>query len=110
GQDLLGGPLVIDVPQDQPSTNGWVQIDNTSLGSLILPEDATSVRIEFRKGSQATGTVYLDDVFVRKADPNAEGWEGDFFNANVDAGGGWYYWWPDFPRGLAGCRPIRSLR
>ena len=102
GQDLLGGPLVIDVPQDQPSTNGWVQIDNTSLGSLILPEDATSVRIAFRKGSQATGTVYLDDVFVRKADPNAEGWEGDFFNANVDVSGGWYYWWPDFPRGLAG--------
>jgi uncharacterized protein YeaC (DUF1315 family)/predicted outer membrane lipoprotein len=102
GEDLLGGPLVIDVPQDQASTNGWVQIDNTSLGSLVLPEDAVSVRIAFRKGSQATGVVYLDDVFVRKADPNAPGWEGDFFNANVDVGGGWYYWWPDFPRGLEG--------
>ncbi|GBD02102.1 T9SS type A sorting domain-containing protein [Rhodothermus bifroesti] len=100
GQDLLGGPLVLDVPQQEASTNGWVRIDNASLGSLVLPEDAASVRIVFRKGSQATGVVYLDDVFVRKVDAGAPGWEGDFFNANMDVSGGWYYWWPDFPRGL----------
>jgi hypothetical protein len=102
GTDLLGQPLAIDLPQDAASTGGWVQIDNTALGSLTLPGDAASARITFRKGAGATGTAYLDDVFLRKADPEAEGWPGGFFNTNMDMGEGWYYWWPDFDQGLEG--------
>ncbi|MFW5972527.1 MAG: T9SS type A sorting domain-containing protein [Bacteroidota bacterium] len=100
GADLLGEPLVLDLPQDQASTGGWVEIDNTAIGSLSLPGDATSARISFRKGADATGTAYLDDLFLRKADPEAEGWPGGFFNTNMDMGDGWYYWWPDFDQGL----------
>jgi hypothetical protein len=100
--DLLGEPLVIDLPQGQASTGGWVAIDNTSLGSLVLPENATSARITFRKGASTTGAAYLDDLFIRKADPQADGWPGGFFNTNVDMGAGWYYWWPDFDLGLEG--------
>ncbi len=101
GTDLLGGPLVIDVPQATPTTGGWVEISNASQGAITLPgaQAAKSVRITLRKGAGATGAVYLDDVFIRKADPNAAGWQGDFFNANVDAGDTWYYWWSDFSSG-----------
>ncbi len=101
GTDLLGGPLVIDVPQDGATTGGWVEISNESLGAIALPGEqaAKSARITLRKGANATGTVYMDDLFLRKADPNAAGWQGDFFNPNVDAGDTWYYWWSDFGSG-----------
>jgi hypothetical protein len=92
GADLLGGPVVIDVPQDAATSDGWVKIDNTSIGALTLPANAPSARITFRKGANATGTAYLDDVFITS---------GDWFNPNVDAGDTWYYWWEGFPLGLA---------
>ena len=95
GTNLLGGELAIDLPQDAASTTGWVEIDNTALGVLTLPEDATHATIEFRKGANATGSAWLDDLFIRT--PSAE-WPGDIHNANLDAGDTWYYYWDGFPR------------
>ncbi len=101
GVDLLGGPLVLDVPQDQASSGGWVEISSASLGAITLPGEqaAKSAKITFRKGASATGTAYLDDVYLRKADPAADGWSGGWFNPNADAGDTWYYWWADFDVG-----------
>jgi hypothetical protein len=104
GTDVLGEPLVLDVPQTEATTGGWVELSSAALGAITLPSEqaAKSARVTFRKGSGATGTVYLDDVFIRKADPEAEGWSGDFFNANVDASDTWYYWWNNFSGGEEG--------
>ncbi|MCS7155945.1 MAG: T9SS type A sorting domain-containing protein [Bacteroidetes bacterium] len=101
GRDVLGGPVILDVPQAQASTGGWVEISSRRLGPIIFPGEkaARRARITFRKGANATGTVYLDDVFIRKVNPSVEGWPGDFFNANMDVPEGWYYWWLDFPLG-----------
>lgn len=98
GVDLLGAPLVIDVPQDEASSEGWVRIDNTSIGSLSLPESAPSARITVRKGENATGTVYTDDLFLHNVDEEAGG-PGGWFNPNMDAGDTWYYWWDGFEVG-----------
>ncbi len=100
GTDLLGEPLVLDVPQDQATSGDWVEISNLQVGPLTLPEDATSVRITFRKGASATGTAYLDDLFVRNAGEGGD-WPGGFFNTNMDAGDTWYYWWDGFDTGNA---------
>lgn len=93
--------MILDVPQAQASTGGWVEISSRRLGPIIFPGEkaARRARITFRKGANATGTVYLDDVFIRKVNPSVEGWPGDFFNANMDVPEGWYYWWLDFPLG-----------
>ena len=95
GTDLLGGPVVLDLPQDAASSGGWVELSSLSLGAIALPSEkaATSVRITFRKGANATGTAYFEDIFIRKADDTVEGWAGDWFNANMDSGDDWYYWW-----------------
>jgi hypothetical protein len=94
GADLLGAPYVIDVPQTSGST-GWVEVKSTD--PLSFPVTVSSITTEFRMGSSATGTAYLDDYFVRNT---TEGeWVGDFFNPNVDVPGGWHYWWPDFSTG-----------
>jgi len=96
GADLLGEPVVIDVPQGSANSDGWVQISSASLGAIALPSEGSAkrVKITFRKGASATGSVYLDDIFIRKADPAVEGWVGDWFNANFDVPQGWYYWIP----------------
>ena len=101
GVDVLGAPVVLDVPQDAASSGGWVELSSESLGAITLPskQAAKSVTITFRKGANATGTVYLDDIFIRPA-PGAQGWVGDWFNANMDMGDTWYYWFPgDFSSG-----------
>ncbi len=100
--DVLGGPVVLDVPQDVASSGDWVELTNEALGAITLPGEqaAKSVRITFRKGANATGTVYLDDLILRAA-AGAEGWPGDWFNANVDAGDTWYYWWNNFSGGVS---------
>ncbi|HMB90656.1 MAG TPA: hypothetical protein VKP65_07405, partial [Rhodothermales bacterium] len=99
--NVLGQPLVLDVPQDAASTDGWVALSSETLGAITLPGEqaAKSARVTFRKGANATGTVYLDDLFLRTAE-GAEGWAGDWFNANVDAGDTWYYWWDNFSGGV----------
>ena len=95
GTDVLGAPVVIDVPQDVASSDGWVEINSESLGAITLPTEqaAKSVKISFRKGADATGTVYLEDIYIRAAE-GAEGWAGDWFNPSMDMGDTWYYWYP----------------
>jgi len=95
GNDILGAPVAIDVPQETASSNGWVEINSTSLGAITLPSEqaAKSVKITFRKGANATGTVYLEDIFIRAAE-GAEGWPGGWFNPNMDMADTWYYWYP----------------
>jgi len=94
GNDVLGAPVVLDVPQQEASSGGWVEISSESLGAITLDEQAAkSVKITFRKGANTSGTVYLDDIFLRAAE-GSEGWPGDWFNANFDMGDTWYYWVP----------------
>ena len=96
GADLLGGPVVVDLPQEAASTGGWVQVSTAALGEITLPSPATSVTAVVRKGADATGTVYVDDFYAAGA-----GWHG----ANVDLPGGpeagWYTYWPGFDAGGA---------
>ncbi len=96
GIDLLGEPVIIDVPQGAANSDGWVEISSASLGAIALPSEGSAKRVQitFRKGANATGSVYLDDIFVRKSNPAVEGWVGDWFNANFDVPQGWYYWIP----------------
>jgi hypothetical protein len=80
GNNVLGEPVVLDVPQGAASSDGWVELNSESLGAITLPSEqaATSVTITFRKGADATGMVYMDDIFLRPAE-GAEGWPGDWF-------------------------------
>jgi hypothetical protein len=91
GTNVLGGPVVLDLPQDAASSGGWVELSSLSLGAIVFPSEkaATSAKVTFRQGANATGTAYLDDLFVRNL---TEGWAGDWFNANMDTGDTWYYW------------------
>ena len=93
GADILGQPVVLDLPQSAASTGGWVEVTTPALGDIILPVDAVSVTAEVRKGSGASGTVYVDDFFVR----GGGGWHG----SNVDLPGDWYTYWPGFDGGVA---------
>ena len=97
GNDLLGQEVVLDLPQDAASTGGWVEVSTADLAPITLSADAASATITVRKGASASGTMYVDDFFVRTGTPDT--WPGDIFNANVDVSGGWYYYWDNFPRG-----------
>ena len=108
GVDLLGGPLVLDVDQSAATSTGWMELKNTS--ALSVAQGIDSVIVEFQFGSGATGTAWLDDIFIRAT---GEGWAGDFFNANLDAPTGWFYWWDGFSSGNAswdttGNRPVTA--
>jgi hypothetical protein len=94
GADLLGAPYVIDVPQTSAST-GWIEVKSTD--PLSFAVTVTAITAEFKFGSAATGTAYLDDYFIRNTVSGE--WAGDFFNPNVDVPDGWHYWWPDFSAG-----------
>jgi hypothetical protein len=97
GTDILGGPVIVDLPQSAATTGGWVELSTATLGVIVLPENATNATIVLRKGANATGTANVDDFFVRTGTTGV--WPGDIFNANVDVPGGWYYWWDGFPSG-----------
>lgn len=94
GDDLLGAPYVIDVPQTSASTD-WVEVKSTD--PLSFPVTVSQITTEFKMGSAATGTAYLDDYFIRNTTDGE--WAGDFFNPNVDVPEGWFYWWPNFSWG-----------
>lgn len=97
GVNLLGGPLVLDVPQDVASSDGWVEVKSSE--PLAFPVTVDSITVRFQFGSGATGVAYVEDFFIRNT---VEGeWVGDFFNPNVDVPEGWFYWWMNFPQGLA---------
>jgi hypothetical protein len=93
GADILGQPVVLDMPQGAASTGGWVQVTTAGLGDITLPVPATSVTVSVRKGATATGTMYFDDFAVS----GGGGWHG----ANVDLPGDWYTYWPDFDGSIA---------
>ena len=90
GNDALGQDVVLDFPQDAASTNGWVNVNTSSLGEIIPPVKATSVTAVVRKGANATGTVYVDDFYA-----SGNTWHG----ANVDLPADWYTFWPSFDGG-----------
>ena len=96
-ENVLGEPIIIDFPQEAATTDGWVEISSESIGALIFPEPraAKSTRVTVLKGASATGTVYLDDLFMGAAE-GSEGWVGGFFNANMDVTSDFYYWWDGF--------------
>ena len=94
GNDVLGQDVVVDLPQTAASTGGWTKISTESAGVISLPQTATDVTLSFTKGANATGTVYVDDVFVTGT--------GGVFNATVDVPGGWYYYAPDAGSGAEG--------
>ena len=95
GVDILGAPVILDVDQSTATSTGWMEVKNTF--ALAPSQLADSIRVEFIFGNDATGTAWLDDWFIR---PTVSGeWAGDFFNANVDAPTGWFYWWADFSAG-----------
>ena len=89
--DILGAPVVVDLPQASASY-GWTQISTAALGDITLPVPATSVTVSVRKGASATGTMYIDDFSV-----DGSGWHG----ANVDLPGDWFTYWPGFDSGQA---------
>jgi hypothetical protein len=102
--DLLGGPLTLDVPQDQANSE-WVEV--VSATPLSFPVTVDKITFEVKSNTNVTGTVYVDDVFIR---PTTEGdWVGDFFNPNVDVPDGWFYWWPDFSTGKADWAPLAKV-
>ncbi len=94
GVDILGAPVVLDVDQTNATSAGWMEVKNDF--ALAPSQLADSIRVEFVFGSGATGTAWMDDIFIRAT---GDGWAGDFFNANVDAPTGWFYWWADFSAG-----------
>jgi hypothetical protein len=91
---------VLDLPQDRPSTDGWVQIVSDTI-SFPHVRASESVSVTFRKGSGAKGAVFLDDLFIRPIDPSGGDWVGTFFNPNMDAGAHWYSWWNEYSEGKA---------
>jgi hypothetical protein len=101
--DLLGGPLVLDV--DQSNVIADVLVVSTT--PISFPVRVEKITAEVRMNANATGTVWVDDFFIR---PTTEGdWVGDFFNANVDAPDGWHYWWPDFSTGNPDWAPLGKV-
>ncbi|UCD38703.1 MAG: T9SS type A sorting domain-containing protein, partial [Fidelibacterota bacterium] len=96
GNDMAGGPLVLEVPQTTAST-GWTEVKSTA--PISFPIKVDDIKFKFMMGKSATGTVWVDDLFIR---PTTSGeWAGDFFGPNVDTPEGWFYWWPDFSAGKA---------
>jgi hypothetical protein len=88
GNLIFDQPVMMNVPQEQASVD-WTEIMNAS--PIVLPVDADSMAVKFHFGPKATGTVWLDDIFMRKA-PGAEGWIGSLYNANFGVPSGWFYW------------------
>ncbi|MCK6558098.1 carbohydrate binding domain-containing protein [bacterium] len=95
---IFGQPVILNVPQTQAASD-WTEIKNSS--AVVLPVEADSMVIEFQMGPNASGTAYLDDVFMRNA-PGAQGWLGDLFNANLGVPEGWFFWKGQMSEGVAG--------
>ncbi len=96
GAQIFGQDVVVPLPQDSATTDSWTEIKSDP---LTLPVRAARVTIAFVFGQNATGTAWVDDVFLRKTDPAAGGWEGDIYNNSFNAPTGWFYWWDNFIRG-----------
>ncbi|MGH7494180.1 MAG: carbohydrate binding domain-containing protein [bacterium] len=95
---IFGQPVLIEVPQNQADTD-WTEIKNST--PVVLPADAARLQVQFKFGANATGTVYLDDIFMRNA-PNAQGWLGDLFNNNFGTPESWFFWKGNLGQGSNG--------
>jgi len=95
---IFGEPVVLKVPQTQASVD-WTEIKNDV--PIVLPVEADSLVVMFSFGANATGTAWLDDIFMYPA-PGASGWIGDLFNANFGTPAGWSYWKSQMSEGVAG--------
>ncbi len=95
---IFGQPVVLDVPQNQ-ATSDWTEIKNST--PVVLPTDAARLHVQFKFGASATGTVWLDDTFMRNA-PGAQGWLGDFFNNNFGTPESWFFWKANLGQGTNG--------
>ncbi len=93
---IFGQPVVLKVPQALPAVD-WTEIKNDA--PIVLPTDADSLSIQFAFGANATGTVYLDDIFMKPA-PGASGWLGDLYNANFGVPEGWFFWKDQMSEGV----------
>ncbi|UCH11136.1 MAG: T9SS type A sorting domain-containing protein, partial [Fidelibacterota bacterium] len=83
-------------PQTTASTE-WTEVKSTT--PISFPIKVDDIKFQYMRGKSATGTVWVDDLFIR---PTTTGeWAGDFFGPNVDTPEGWFYWWPDFSAGKA---------
>jgi hypothetical protein len=49
--NVLGESIVLDLPQDAATTDGWVELSSTTLGAVTFPGEqaAKSARVTFRK-------------------------------------------------------------
>ncbi|MEW6509864.1 MAG: FlgD immunoglobulin-like domain containing protein [Bacteroidota bacterium] len=85
---LIGGvPFVLNVDQSA-ATRDWYA-DTNGVGTVNLPVKAYQMKISLEGGTDATGTVWMDNViFVGRA--NA--WAGQNWNGFADADSGWQYW------------------
>ena len=93
GNNILGQDVVVDLPQAQASSGGWVKVSTAPLGDITLSAPARSVTAVVRKGASATGTLWIDDFAFVKSDGNVlTSWHG----ANVDLPADWYTYWPGF--------------
>jgi len=95
---IFGQPVVIKAPQGQANSD-WTEIKNSA--PVVLPTDADSLIITFAFGPNATGTAWLDDIFMKVA-PGASGWLGDLYNANFGVPGGWFFWKDGMSDGVPG--------
>lgn len=98
GAQIFGQDVVLDVPQSQSSTD-WTQIQNDT--PVVLPVSADSMVVIFKFGANATGTAWLDDIFMRNAE-GASGWLGSLFNGNFGVPEGWFFWKGGMDEGLLG--------
>ena len=90
GTNVIGQPIVLDLPQTASTTAGFVRFDNTALGAITIPAKAASARVTFRKGASATGTMYLDDAFIQS--PGGGSYVGTLHGNSFDQGDTWYYY------------------
>jgi len=96
GTDLLGEPLILDIPQDAATTE-WMEI--IAPFPLSFPVNVADIFVEFKFGENATGNGYLDDLFLRAATDGE--WAGSLFNNNVDLPDGWFTWFSSNTAGKA---------
>jgi hypothetical protein len=67
---IFGEPVVLKVPQTQASVD-WTEIKNDV--PIVLPVEADSLVVMFSFGANATGTAWLDDIFMYPAPEPAAG-------------------------------------
>ncbi len=87
GAPIGGGPFVLNVDQTI-ATRDWYA-DTNGVGTVNLPVDAYRMTVSAEGGTNATGTVWVDN-FIHVGRANQ--WAGQNWNGFVEADSGWQYW------------------